>query len=122
MKNKLQYCNIRFVFQTKCKINNSFTFKDKIQSFLRSSVDTNFSVVAAMLPISVVAAMLPIMAKLSVILRLECVKTWKFLHSLGKILKVMMILPLKGILYSAIMHLTLKVSQFAESCGFGHIF
>ena len=35
MKNKLQYCNIRLVFQTKCKISKFLTFKDKILSFLR---------------------------------------------------------------------------------------
>ena len=35
MKNKLSYCNVRFVFQTKCKGSNFFTFKDKIPSFLR---------------------------------------------------------------------------------------
>ena len=35
MKNKLPYCNIRFAFQTKCKI-SYFTFKDEIPSFLRS--------------------------------------------------------------------------------------
>ena len=28
MKNKLPYCNIRIVFQCKCKISNFFTFKD----------------------------------------------------------------------------------------------
>ena len=28
MKNKLLCCSIRFVFQTKCKISNFFTFKD----------------------------------------------------------------------------------------------
>ena len=33
MKNKLLYCNVRFVFQTKCKISNFFTFKGKIPSF-----------------------------------------------------------------------------------------
>ena len=33
MKNTLSYSNIRFVYQTKCKISNFFTFKDKIQSF-----------------------------------------------------------------------------------------
>ena len=42
MKNKLPYCNIRFVFQTKCKISNFFTFKDKIPSFLRSDVVYRF--------------------------------------------------------------------------------
>ena len=38
LKNKLPYCNIRFVFQTKCKISNFFTFKDNIPSFLRSGI------------------------------------------------------------------------------------
>ena len=33
----------------------------------------------------VVAAMLPIMAKLSVILKPECVNTWEFLHPLGRV-------------------------------------
>ena len=42
MKNKLRYCNIRFVFQTKCKSNNFFTFKDKIPSFLRSGIFYKF--------------------------------------------------------------------------------
>ena len=42
MKNKLRYCNIRFVFQTKCKNNNFFTFKDKIPSFLRSGIFYKF--------------------------------------------------------------------------------
>ena len=42
MKNKLPYCNVRFVFQTKCKISNFFTFKDKIPSLLRSSVVYKF--------------------------------------------------------------------------------
>ena len=42
MKNKLPYCNIRFAFQTKCKISNSFTFRDKIPSFLRSGIVYKF--------------------------------------------------------------------------------
>ena len=37
----------------------------------------------------------------------ECVNTWEFLQSLAKELKVMMILPLKNIFYSAITHLVL---------------
>ena len=98
MKNRLWYCNIRSGFQTKWKISNFFTFKDKI-----SSLFTNFSVVAAMLPN---------MTKLNAILWPQCVNTWEFLHSLGKELKVMMILPLTDIFYSAIAHLILKISQF----------
>ena len=42
MKNKLPYCNIKFVFQTKCKINTFFTFKNKILSFLCSDIVYKF--------------------------------------------------------------------------------
>ena len=42
MKTKLPYCNTRFVFQTKCKISNFFTFKDKTPSFLRSGIVYKF--------------------------------------------------------------------------------
>ena len=98
MKNKLPYCNIRFVFPTKCKISNLFTFKDKTPSFLGSYVlelMTNFKVIAAMLPN---------MAKLSVIIK---VKTpWNFCTHLEM---MMMILPLKNIFYSAITHLILEI-------------
>ena len=41
--------------------------------------------------------MLPIMAKINIILKSECGNTWEFRHSLGKELKVMMILALKNI-------------------------
>ena len=42
MKNKLPYCNTQFVFQTKWKISNFFTFKDKIPSFFRSGIVYKF--------------------------------------------------------------------------------
>ena len=42
MKNKLPYCNVQFVFQTKCKLSNFFTFKDKIPSVLRSDIVYKF--------------------------------------------------------------------------------
>ena len=42
MKNKLPYCNVQFVFQTKCKISNFFTFKDKISLVLRSGIVYKF--------------------------------------------------------------------------------
>ena len=42
MNNKLPYCNIRFVFQTKYKISNFFRFNDKIPSFLRSGIVYKF--------------------------------------------------------------------------------
>ena len=60
----------------------------------------------------VVAAMLPFMTKLSIILRLESVSTWEFLHSLGKQLIKMMILSLKNIFYSAIKNLILKIFKY----------
>ena len=42
MKNRLPYCNIRFVFQTKCNTSNFFTFKDKIPLFLLSGIVYKF--------------------------------------------------------------------------------
>ena len=42
MKNKPPYCNLRFAFQTKCKISNFFTFTDIIPSFLRFGVVYKF--------------------------------------------------------------------------------
>ena len=42
MKNKLPYCNVRFVLEIKCKISTFFTFKDKIPSFLPSGIVYNF--------------------------------------------------------------------------------
>ena len=42
MKNKLRYCNLLFVSQTKCKIRDFFTFKDKIPLFLRSGIVYKF--------------------------------------------------------------------------------
>ena len=42
MKNKLPYCNVQFVFQTRCKISNFLTFKDKIPSVLRSGIVYKF--------------------------------------------------------------------------------
>ena len=38
MRNKLPHCNLRVVFQTKCKLINFFTFKDKTPAFLRSGI------------------------------------------------------------------------------------
>ena len=42
MKNKLPHCNFRIVFQTKCKLINFFTFKDKIPVFLPSGIVYKF--------------------------------------------------------------------------------
>ena len=42
MKNKLPHCNFRIVFQSKCRLINFFTFKDKIPIFLRSGIVYNF--------------------------------------------------------------------------------
>ena len=102
MKNKLPYCNVQFVFQT-TKLVTFLYLKTKFHRSYVLALFTNFSAVAAMLPI---------MAKLIVILKSECVNPWEFLHSLGKELKEMMILPLKNTFYSAITHPILKISQF----------
>ena len=42
MRNKLPHCNLRIVFQIKCKLINFFTFKDKIPVFLRSGIFYKF--------------------------------------------------------------------------------
>ena len=42
MKNKLLYCNLRFVFQTKCKIVSTFTIVDSIPSFSRFDIIYKF--------------------------------------------------------------------------------
>ena len=42
MKNKLPYCNVQYVFQTKRKISNLFSFKDKIPSVLCSGIVYKF--------------------------------------------------------------------------------
>ena len=53
----------------------TFTFKAKFHCSYVLALFTNFSVVVVKLPF---------MAKLSVILKSECVNTREFLHSLGK--------------------------------------
>ena len=93
-----------------------FRLSARLVTFLHLKTKFHRSYVLALFTnFSVVAAMLPIMAKLSVILKSECANTWEFLHSLGKELKVMMIPPLKNIFYSAITHLILKISQFLQA-------
>ena len=72
MKNKLTYGNIRFFFQTKCKISNILHLKTKFHRSYVLVLFTNFSVVAVMLPI----------IKINATLRSECVKTLGFRHSL----------------------------------------
>ena len=42
MENKLPYCNFQIVFQSKSKLINFFTFKDKIPIFLRSGIVYKF--------------------------------------------------------------------------------
>ena len=79
--------------------------KTKLHRSYVSALFTNFSIVTAMLPI---------MKNVRVILKSKCVNTWEFLHSLVRGLKVMMIMPLKNIFYSAITHLILKISKFLQ--------
>ena len=82
VKNKL--CNFQIVFQTKCKLINFITFKNKISISY---------VLALIINLSAVAAMLPIMAKLSAILKSECVNTLEFLLLLEREWKGITILP-----------------------------
>ena len=42
MKNKLPHCKLQIVFQTKCKLINSFAFKDRIPVFLLSGIVYKF--------------------------------------------------------------------------------
>ena len=42
MRNELPHCNLRIVFQTKCKLINFLTFKDKIPVFLSSGIVYKF--------------------------------------------------------------------------------
>ena len=42
MRNKLPHCNLRIAFQSKYKLINFFTFKDKIPVFLRSGIVYKF--------------------------------------------------------------------------------
>ena len=93
-----------------------FRLSARLVTFLHLKTKFHRSYVLALFTnFSVVAAMLPIMAKLSVILKSECANTWEFLHSLGKELKVMMIPPLKNIFYSTITRLILKIPQFLQA-------
>ena len=89
MKNKLRPYNIRFAFQTKCKISNLFTFKDKIALFLNSGIVYKFQY----------GSCNATYYGKTYILNSECVDTLDFLHSLGKELKAMRILPLKNIIF-----------------------
>ena len=103
MKNNFPYCSIRFFSRLSTKLVTFLHLKIKFHRFY---------VLAMFANISAVAEMLPIMTKLSVILKSECVNNWEFLHSLGKEIKVTMILSLKNIFSYAITKLTLKISQF----------
>ena len=99
MKNKLPYCNVQFVFRLSAKLVTFLHLKTKFHWSCVLALFTNFSAVACYL-------------LWRVILKSECVNTWEFLHSLGKKLKEMMILPLKNTFYSAITNPILKISQF----------
>ena len=103
MNDKLPYCNIQFFSRLSAKLVTFLHLTTKFHHSYVFALSTN---------LSVVAAVLPIVTKLSIILESECVNTWGFLHSLGKELKMVMVLPLKNIFYSAIKHLILKTSKF----------
>ena len=103
MKNKVRTVMSILFSRPSAKLVTFLHLKSKFHRSCVLAFFTNFSAVAAMLPI---------MAKLSVILKSEFVNTLEILHSLGKELQEMMILPLKNTFYSAITHPTLKISQF----------
>ena len=42
VRSRIPYCNVRFVYQSKCKLSNLFTFKDRIPKFLRSGIVYKF--------------------------------------------------------------------------------
>ena len=71
-KNKLPHCNIQSVSSLSAKLVAFLHLKTKFYYSYVLGLFTNFGV----------AAMLPVMEKLNIILRSECVNTWKFLHSL----------------------------------------
>ena len=60
-----------------------------------------------------VAAILSIMAKLNAILKSERVNTWEVRLSLGKDLKMVMILQLKNIVHFAMTRQILKIAPFS---------
>ena len=106
MKNKLSYCNLRFVFQTKCIICHFFIFKDRIPLFIHSGI-----ILILFINFSVVVAMILIMGKVKVNSISECVNTKEFPHSLGKELKAMKILPLNNTFHSVITGQILRISS-----------
>ena len=105
MKNKLPYCNIRFVFQTKCKISNFFTFKDKISLFLRSGIVYKFQCGSCNATCY---------GKTKRHFKVRMCEHIGISALTGKRVKGDMILPLKNIFYSVITHLILKISQFLQ--------
>ena len=75
MKNKLSHCNFRIVFQTKFNLMNFFKFKDKVPIFLRSRIVYKFKCGGCNATY---------MAKLSAIIKSECVNTLEFLLPLER--------------------------------------
>ena len=73
IRNKLHYCNLKIVFQTKCKLIIFFCIQRFLFAFLF------FYVLSLFRNLSAVAVMLPIVAKLSAILKSECLNTFEFL-------------------------------------------
>ena len=105
MKNKLPYCNIRFVFQTKCKISNFFTFKDKIPSFLRSGIVYKFQCGSCNATYY---------GKTKRHFKVRMCEHLGISALTGKRVKGDDNSVVKNIFYSAITHLILKISQFLQ--------
>ena len=100
MKNKLPTA----IFELYSRLSTSWSI------FLHSKTKFLLSYVLALfINLSAVAAMLSIMAKLSAILKSECVNALEFLLSLERDWKGITILPQKNIIYFAIIHLILTI-------------
>ena len=101
MKNKLPHSNFRIAFQTKSNLVIFFTFKVKTPYVL-----------ALFINLSELTAMLPITAKLSAILKSQCVNNLEFLLLLEREWKGITIPPYKSTMYFAITCLVLTIFPY----------
>ena len=104
MKNKFPYCNIRFAFQTKCKISNFFAFKGKILSLLHSGIVFKFQCGDCNATYY---------GKTKRHLEVRMCEHLGYLALTGKRVKGDDDSANKNIFYFAVTHLTLKIFQFS---------
>ena len=95
-----------FVLQTKCKISNFFTFKDKIPSLLRSGIVYKFQCGSCNATYY---------GKTKRHFKVRMCEHLGISALTGKRVKGNDDPPLKNIFYSAITHLDLKISQFLQA-------